>query len=403
VNGTDPESNNAIILDEDIETEDTPVLGKRIGVLFCFWGRRNVTSLFTLQAAETAKKNPLLDVSVSISRQNDIFDKFSVFGNDLVPIDTFGSDSGAVLNLWRIPQIRRRLRKHIQSNNISIIVDMMPHIWSPFITSALKGLGAAYCVVAHDAVSHPGDNTGWVRRISEISVRRADVVIALSKSVAEHIAASGKVVKSRINVIALPDIRYSHSLESAARRHGGATLRLLFIGRIMRYKGLELLIEAVELNKSRGFRVDLGVFGEGALGSNKMRLSKLNAEVVNRWLTDEEVGEVLLRFDAVIACHTESSQSGVVSAAFGAGMPVIATPVGGLMEQVADGVTGVIAKSLDAEALADAMMKIADPRLYDQLCRNISSEKSTRSMEHFVQSCVGAGVAACCPLHHQFK
>ena len=399
--GTKPKSTNTSILVIDAEMKELPVETKVIGILFCFWGRRNVTSLFTLQAVEAAKTNPLLKVSVSISRQNDIYDKFADFGSDLVAIDTFKSDAGAVLNMWRIPQIRRKLRKHIQSNNISIIIDMMPHIWSPAITSALQGLGAAYCVVAHDAVSHPGDHTSWVKIISDIAVRRADAVITLSKSVAERIAASGKVMKSRVNVIALPDIRYSHTHGSAARRKSGEALRLLFIGRIMRYKGLELLIEAVELNNSRGFPMDLGVFGEGELGSNKGRLRKLNAEVANRWLTDDEVGEVLLRYDAVIASHTESSQSGVVSAAFGAGIPVIATPVGGLMEQVADGVTGVIAKSLDAEGLADAILKIADPRFYDLLCRNISSGKSARSMERFVQSCVGAGVAACLLLDQQ--
>lgn len=70
--------------------------------------------------------------------------------------------------------------------------------------------------------------------------------------------------------------------------------------------------------------------------------------------------------DAVVLPYNVSSQSGVAAASFGSGRPVVATPVGGLMEQVIPG-TGVIAKDMSAEAFADALtVLIGDPMLFDR-------------------------------------
>ena len=47
--------------------------------------------------------------------------------------------------------------------------------------------------------------------------------------------------------------------------------------------------------------------------------------------------------------------------AHGLGVPVVATPVGGLSEQLRDGVDGVLAHAVPAEALAAAMAALCDP------------------------------------------
>jgi glycosyltransferase involved in cell wall biosynthesis len=90
--------------------------------------------------------------------------------------------------------------------------------------------------------------------------------------------------------------------------------------------------------RDRGIAVELGVFGEGDLGSSAERLSVMGAEVINRWLTEAEISVLLPRFHVMVLSHVEASQSGAAAAALGAGLPVIATPVGGIIEQITDGV-----------------------------------------------------------------
>ncbi len=71
---------------------------------------------------------------------------------------------------------------------------------------------------------------------------------------------------------------------------------------------------------------------------------KLGANVVNRWLNEEESPTALSAHHAVVLAHIEASQSGVAASAVGAGAPIISTPVGGLREQVVDGETGLLAE-----------------------------------------------------------
>jgi glycosyltransferase involved in cell wall biosynthesis len=154
-------------------------------------------------------------------------------------------------------------------------------------------------------------------------------------------------------------------------------------------------LDALDLLADDGIAVELGVFGEGPLGPNAERLKRLGAEVVNRWLTGRELATILSRFHAVVLSHTEASQSGIAAAAFGAGLPVIATPVGGLMEQIIDGQTGVLALRADAPNLAEAIKRLMlDPTLYRAIRHNIAATRENRSMAHFVKDCASHALYA---------
>src|SRR5262249_40033705 len=63
----------------------------------------------------------------------------------------------------------------------------------------------------------------------------------------------------------------------------------------------------------------------------------------------------------------------------------VATPVGGLVEQVAHNVTGVVAKSATVSAFADAIRTLAENRgLLAQLRRGIVAQREDRPIERFV-------------------
>ena len=93
--------------------------------------------------------------------------------------------------------------------------------------------------------------------------------------------------------------------------------------------------------------------------------------------------------------HIEASQSAVAATAFGLGLPVVANPIGGLGEQIADGQTGIVAKRADAQALAEAVMRLLDPDLYSHICRTIAASKDQRSMLRFVEACGMHASRAC--------
>jgi glycosyltransferase involved in cell wall biosynthesis len=357
-------------------------------IMFLYWGRRGALAQFTLEVGRAAVADDGISPTICISRQNENFERYRDFGPSLFPIDTFQTGSGALLQSWRIPLLRRQLYERIMKDRIQAVIELMPHAWSPLVMQVVRAAGAQYCTIIHDANAHQGDHTGWVKKFTDRSLSSADLVLTLSEAVAGRLVATGAVPKSKLFTLFHPDLHYG----IPQIRNGPQPqepLRVLFLGRIMAYKGLPMLLDAIELLREEGIAVEIGVFGEGRLGAAEPRLRAMGAEVVNRWLDASEIGPILARHHAVILSHSDASQSGVAAAAFGAGLPVVATPVGGLIEQIQDGTTGSLALRADAPALASAIKRLLlDPEFYQAISANIIRTRESRSMAKFVKDSV---------------
>jgi glycosyltransferase involved in cell wall biosynthesis len=362
--------------------------------MFLYWGRRGL-SRFVLDVARAALANNNISASISVSRQNESFAAFDALGTALVPIDTFSSNVGGLLHAWRIPIIRRRLMRHIAARRVEVVIELMPHVWSSFVAPAFKAAGVRYVTIIHDATSHPGDyRSGAVEWLAKRTLRQADLILTLSAAVAGRIEVLDQVPCSKIFPLFHPDLEFG-GYRALGPPRPGEPLRLVFFGRIMPYKGLPLFLDMVDQLRDEGIAVEIGVFGEGRLGASAARLEAMGAEVINRWLTEAEIGELLPRFHAIVLSHVEASQSGVAAVAFGAGLPVIAMPVGGIIEQVEDEATGVIAAQADATALAEAAKRLLfEPGLYNLICNNLVTQKSDRSVVRFVEECVSHALYA---------
>jgi glycosyltransferase involved in cell wall biosynthesis len=169
---------------------------------------------------------------------------------------------------------------------------------------------------------------------------------------------------------------------------GERPLRLLFFGRMMDYKGLPLLVAALDELRTKGLMIDVTVAGEGDLQGKKQRLESLGVTVINRWLLEDELSKLLAAHDAVVLTHVEASQSGCAAAALGAGLPVITTPVGGLVEQIVHEVNGLVADRVDAAAIARQVTRMAkDPGLFRSLVQGVVRHQRSWGTRNFLDNC----------------
>lgn len=372
---------------------ETGVLARKpevrpVRIMFLYLGRRGIISQLLLETMRSAHNCSDIEASICLSRQNEIYRAFVEFEKSVVNVNTFATDHGAIFAAWRIPILRQTIGAEIRRRQVSAVIELMPHVWSPFLVSAIRRAGARYITVAHDAVAHPGDLTGRANRVINLAVARADRVVTLSQTVTARLQDSGRASPDKISTLFLPDITYS-SQNARTPRKPEAPLRVLFFGRILPYKGLGIFVDALERLGRAGLRVEAGVFGEGALGINEARLKLIGAEVINRWIGEEEIASILSRYDVMVVSHVEASQSGVVATAFGAGLPVIATPVGALPEQVSSGVNGLVADAVSGDALAMAITRlVSDPALYADLCKGVENTHEQRSVQRFVNECI---------------
>ena len=367
-------------------------LREPVRVMFVYWGRRGALPQFTLALAHAAQADPQIEATISVSRQNEAFARHKALGSSLFAVDTFATDSGALYQAGRIPLLRRRLSQRLRQDRTQVVIELMPHVWSSFVMPVLRKAGVRYCTIVHDADAHPGDRAPLVNGLTDRAAASADLVLTLSSTVADRLSAKEKVARNKLVALFHPDLAYGPPRAKPPPKPEDPP-RLLFLGRIMPYKGLALFCDTIDELRADGTAVEVGVFGEGSLGANAKRLRGMGAKVVNRWLTAQEFGNALARYHAVVLSHTEASQSGVAAAAFGSRVPVVASPVGGLVEQVKTGVNGVLARRADAPALAAAIKRLVlNPQFYRETCANLERTAEHRSMKRFVRHAVSHAV-----------
>ncbi len=136
----------------------------------------------------------------------------------------------------------------------------------------------------------------------------------------------------------------------------------LMFGQLRADKGLGDLVAA--LQRLPTLHLLIGGQDLGALAAVSQQLA--SPELVDRVIVREgflemtEAAELFAAADTVALPYPSASQSGVLLLAYGFSRPVIAYPVGGLLEAVIDGQTGWICSSADVDALVDALSQSID-------------------------------------------
>jgi D-inositol-3-phosphate glycosyltransferase len=154
---------------------------------------------------------------------------------------------------------------------------------------------------------------------------------------------------------------------------GGNDRTLLFFGQIAPYKGLEYLVDAIARLARTGEQVRLIIAGKVKRGSEdywrnvhssiaQFCINDLVSQTV-RFIPDDQVEPYFLASDAVVIPYVDIFQSGVPFLAFSFGLPVIATDVGSLRDDVTSE-TGVLCKAKDAGDLARAITEFYKSDLY---------------------------------------
>ena len=138
---------------------------------------------------------------------------------------------------------------------------------------------------------------------------------------------------------------------------------LLFFGRISEYKGIEYLLEALEIIEAKGKKINTLIAGSGDYDFGKEKIkNKKHITLINRFIGNDELVELIQKTTLVVCPYTDASQSGVAMTSYVFNKPVIATAVGGFPDVVKEGVTGWLVPPKNAKKLAVAIEHAMDNR-----------------------------------------
>jgi glycosyltransferase involved in cell wall biosynthesis len=355
-------------------------------LMFAYWGRHGALTQLTQELAKTIRKiGRDREFTVSISTTNELFDSYEKFGELMFPIKTFRSPVFAFSPIG-MRRFRNEFRAKAIADGTRALVSLMPHVWTPTIIPVTQDLGIRHTIVVHDASPHSGDPTASVSPWLLRAIRKADQLVTLSEHVARELCIQHKIPREKIAVLFHPDLSYGSGLNP--HESNSDHLRLLFFGRMLNYKGLDLFLDALSILHELSVPLKVSVVGPGNFThSQTKRMQELSVDVTNRWTSGKEIADIFAQHDIAVLTHLAASQSGVIPTAYGSGLPVLAVPVGGLVDQIEEGVTGIITKERSAEAIASAIKRIAEDRsILNKLRNGVAQQKQLRSMERFLNA-----------------
>jgi glycosyltransferase involved in cell wall biosynthesis len=109
-------------------------------------------------------------------------------------------------------------------------------------------------------------------------------------------------------------------------------------------------------------RLDVRIVGSGPESPALAALRGMQGVTVeNRWVAEHEIGAIIAWSDALVLPYREASQSGAAAAAIAAGRFVVATRVGGLIEQLQDQSLAMLSAP-DAPSLAATIQALLAER-----------------------------------------
>jgi len=323
-------------------------------VALIYLGRRGGGATYSLEIAKALAGKAVVMSVVSMQAFNYI--DWQRAGISLLPVSTYE-------NKWEFVSSTLDIMKHyalhqaIKRFDPDVIYYPMVHFWTPLLNFGLPSTPKV--VTIHDPILHQGERGALLQFLQQTVIRQATRVVILSQTFVDAIVKHG-VPQERVDVI--PHGEFSHyapnvRLPAAREVHHPPTL--LFFGRIVKYKGLEVLLEAYPLMKKQIPNLRLMIVGEGDLSSYIPLLASLSdVTVVNRWIADSEVATYFLQANVLVAPYVDASQSGVIPIACALKVPVVATRVGGIPEQVDDGKTGLLVPPGDPFSLAEACVRL---------------------------------------------
>lgn len=250
----------------------------------------------------------------------------------------------------------------------------------PIAARAARHRDLSLVITVHGSDVAMSERSRWLGGIARRSLRGANAVTAASKHLLGRVAdldachETLELVPLGMDVEAFhPDASAAASLRGRLRVTHDEVL-VLGIGRLVKLKGFEHLIEAMARVRDRAPNVRLVVAGDGDMRRELIEhASRLGLEGRVTFVGMVQRAEVPAYFAAadVVAVPTVRHEDGFVEAlgyvvheALATGKPVVASRVGGLPEVVEDGETGYLVDERDPGALAEAILTLArDPDL----------------------------------------
>lgn len=240
-----------------------------------------------------------------------------------------------------------------------------------FRESILYLLKKRMVLTVHDPFLHSGETTKKMMWYRKLAFRIVNKYVLLNECQKKQFSLFHHIQEKNILVNRLGVYDNLHNMNIVKDKH--TSFKVLFFGRISPYKGIDYLVKAVDIAHKENPNIECVIAGKGNFNFDISKYyDKGYYTIINRFIPDEELANLIDNCDVVVCPYIDATQSGVVQQAYGFEKPVIATNVGAMSEYIIDGVTGSIVPAKNVGMLTSEILRYSkSPQLLKKMRENI--------------------------------
>ena len=285
------------------------------------------------------------------------------------------------------------------------IIDYNPDVvifrfWNPFFAISLgsiakhlkkKNFSKPLLSICDNIIPH--ENFLGSSLLTKFYLKYIDGFVVQSETVKNELESLKKDAKIVKRFHPIYDIYGDRKNKTESKKQLGIKSKhvILFFGIIREYKGLDILIESINILKNKLDDFHLLIVGECYENINKY-LSLINqfelnhlVTFINEYVSEKDISKYFSCSDVVVLPYKTASQSGVIQIAYNFNTPVVTTDVGGLSEYIDDGNTGVLVESKNPIQLSEVLYDNLVNDCFNQFSKNIEDYKKKFSWEYFIE------------------
>ncbi len=274
---------------------------------------------------------------------------------------------------WARPDTWVRAGRRLRDVDVIVVVHVIPAVVPAHLAllraagvgrTNATGHGPRSVLIAHNVLpheGHPGD-----RRLMEALLRRVDAVVVHSDEQARPRRRARRAARARARPAAAP-------ARWPAPRPAPSTTgrrRLLSLGIVRDYKGVDLLVDALRDVPDLTLTVAGEMWGDAGRRVHELAADPRlqgRVDVHSGYVPADRIPELMAHHDVVALTYRAATASQNALLALSHGVPVLASAVGTFPDQVRDGVDGLLVPPSDRDALVAALRRLAEPGVVDRL------------------------------------
>ena len=247
-------------------------------------------------------------------------------------------------------------------------------------------------ITVHDPLPHTGEGSWKITAVEGLFFRVASGLFFYSAFARNQFSQHYPAIRAMLYLISFQPFTFIRQFFKDTETKGK---HILFFGRILAYKGVDMLLDAIPAVLAKFPDEKFVIAGKPLNCSLNLQLVeqyKANIQLIPEHISTVELAGLIGNAKFIVCPYRDATQSGVLMTAYALGKVVVGSDVGAFPEYIHHDINGVLAKP-DPVSIANAIIGALENEKYRYLEQNVMAERTDLVNKINEKSLLGAYAA----------